>query len=373
MTLRVVIVGGGTAGWMTAAYLCKKTDWDLTIIQSEDIPVIGVGESTLPSIYTFITELGLTEQDLFDDCDAVRKYTICHKNWHHAPWWHHFCSDESQHSEQLQWMDNYELPDKKWRHSYHIDANKFSTMLRDKVAIPSGVKIQQRTLQTVDDIEADYIIDCTGFNRLFPEKKYVKTRLKNNRAIVAPSYDRVVKYYTETTAMDAGWMWNIYLQNRIGNGYVFSDSYQSVRDAKREFIEKCPYNLEVEEMRVLDWESKYCPVPWSGKTISIGLSAGFIEPLEATSIWLIQYQIEMLVRLNFKDRAQDVFNKRWSTVMKQAEDFLHLHYTAVSSTKRSTDYWKQYDEIDRIIISESESLFKNYSYRCLANGYDMPC
>ena len=78
--MKITIVGGGTAGWMTASYLAKKTDWNITVIQSEDIPIIGVGESTLPSMYDFITELGLTEQDLFDHCDAVRKYTICHKD-----------------------------------------------------------------------------------------------------------------------------------------------------------------------------------------------------------------------------------------------------------------------------------------------------
>ena len=120
--MKITIVGGGTAGWMTASYLAKNTDWNITVIQSEDIPIIGVGESTLPSMYDLITELGLTEQDLFDHCDAVRKYTICHKDWHNKEWWHHFCFDESEHREQIEWMRNYTKPTKKWRHAYHGDA-----------------------------------------------------------------------------------------------------------------------------------------------------------------------------------------------------------------------------------------------------------
>ena len=175
--MKITIVGGGTAGWMTASYLAKKTDWNITVIQSEDIPIIGVGESTLPSMYDFITELGLTEQDLFDHCDAVRKYTICHKDWHNKEWWHHFCFDESEHREQIEWMRNYTKPTKKWRHAYHVDANKFGIMLRDKVALPNGVELINKTLDTIDDLDADLIINCAGFSDLFPAKEMFKTNL----------------------------------------------------------------------------------------------------------------------------------------------------------------------------------------------------
>jgi len=365
MNKTICIVGGGTAGWMTAAYLSKKTDWNITLIQSQDIPIIGVGESTLPSMYDFIQECGLTEQDLFDNCDAVRKYTIKHKNWYGESWFHHFCFDEVEHDEQMRWMENYELPTKKWRHAYHIDANKFGIMLRDKVALPNGVKLETRTLETIDDLQADLIINCTGFNKLFPEKEYVKTRLKNNCAVVAPSYDKELKYYTETTAMSNGWMWNIYLQNRIGNGYVFSTEHQTVEDAKREFIETCPYNLELDKMRVVHWESKYCLTPYQDNILSIGLSAGFIEPLEAQAIWLIQYQIEMLVRLYGK---KDVYNRQWVKVVKHIEDFLALHYEA---TSKDTSYWQ--NKVKKIEIKKKPfTIFDEYSFRCLANGYALP-
>lgn len=362
---KIIIVGGGTSGWMTAAYLSKKTNWDITLIQSQDIPIIGVGESTLPSIYDFIQECGLTEQDLFDDCDAVRKYTIKHKNWHGDSWYHHFCFNESEHDEQMRWMINYEMPDKKWRHAYHIDANKFGIMLRDKVALPNGVKLINKTLDTIDDIDADLIINCAGFNKLFPETNMIKSSLKNNCAVVAPSYDTELKYYTETTAMSAGWMWNIYLQNRIGNGYVFNKDYQTIEDAKQEFIDTCPYKLELDKLRVIEWTGQYSDTPYQGNILNVGLSAGFLEPLEAQAIWLIQYQVEMLVRLYDK---QKIYNAQWRKVVTHIEKFLELHYTA---TSKNTPYWK--NEVKEIKIKKTPfAIFDEYSYRCLAKGYALP-
>lgn len=365
--MNVTIVGGGSAGWMAAAYLVKKTDWRIKVIQSQDIPIIGVGESTLPSMYDFILECGLTENDLFEGCDAVRKYTIKHKNWHGDHWFHHFCFDEVEHDEQMRWMENYELPTKKWRHAYHVDANKLGIMLRDRVALPLGVELETKTLESINEIEADLIIDCTGFNKLFPEKSWIKTRLKNNCAIVAPSYDKELKYYTETTAMSAGWMWNIYLQHRIGNGYVFSSQHQSVDDARKEFIESCPYNLELDKMRVIHWESKYTPEPWKDNILSIGLSAGFLEPLEAQAIWLIQYQIEMLVKLHGRRNAERIYNKQFVNVVKHIEDFLDLHYTA---TSKDSNYWR--NEVKEVkIVEKPFSIFDAYSFRCLAKGYGL--
>ena len=194
----------------------------------------------------------------------------------------------------------------------------------------------------------------------------VKTNLKNNCAIVAPSYDKMLKYYTETTALSNGWMWNIYLQNRIGNGYVFSKEHQSIESAKAEFIEKCPHQLELAQLRVIEWESQYCENPYEGNILNIGLSAGFIEPLEAQAIWLIQYQIEMLVKLLGKSK---VYNKQWLNVVKHIEEFLDLHYTA---TSKDTSYWK--NQVKEVVIKKKPfTIFDQYSYRCLASGYALPC
>jgi len=370
--MKITIVGGGSSGWMTAAYLSTKTDHIITLIQSSDIPNIGVGESTLPSFYDFITELGLTEQDLFNDCDATRKYTIRHKDWNKdGDWFHHFCFTESEHTEQQQWMDSYALPNKKWRHAYHIDANKLAIMLRDKVALPNGVKIITSTLDSIDNIQADYIINCSGFNNLFPKKPLVSTKLINNRAIVCPSNTIEHKPYTQTTALSSGWMWTIALQNRIGSGYVFCDKFISDADAKQEFISNCPYKLDIEKMRVIGWTPGYVQQPWSSNIIDVGLSAGFLEPLEAQALWATQYQLEMLVRLGLSEKSKRVFNKQWVRIMKHTEKYLLLHYTA--STRRDSRYWNSFDTVDAIQFDNTQfNIFGKYSFKCLANGYALP-
>ena len=178
----ILVVGGGGAGWMTAAYLVTKTNCKVTLVESSAVPIIGVGESTIPSISDFMEDVGFTEQDLFDSCSAIRKYTIQHNGWKDGSdsWWHHFCFDESEHNEQINWLKNKTMPNKKWRHAYHLDATKLGIALRDRICIPKGV------VHIVDDIievhhddtgvtcivgklnkyTADLYIDCTGFKSL---------------------------------------------------------------------------------------------------------------------------------------------------------------------------------------------------------------
>ena len=370
--MNVTIVGGGTAGWMTAAYLSKKTDWNITVIASDDIPIIGVGESTLPSLYDFVQECGLTEQDLFEHATAVRKYTIRHLDWNkNGDWYHHFCFNETEHYEQLYWMLKYEKPDTKWRHAYHIDAFKFGALLRDKVAIPNGVKVEKRTIDSIDDIQSDLIIDCTGFNKLTKPTNWIDSALPNNSAVVCPSNQIINKPYTQTTALSSGWMWTIALKTRTSNAYVFSDKHITYEKAKEEFIETCPYKLDLDKLRYLSWKGGYTTTPWRDNILNIGLSAGFFEPLESQAIWATQYQIEMLVRLAGDKTKQGIYNRQWVTMMKHIERYLLAHYTA--SSRKDNDYWKQFDDI--LIVTPSNEKFKifdEYSYRCLANGYALP-
>jgi flavin-dependent dehydrogenase len=370
--MNIIIVGGGTAGWMTASYLSKKTDWDITVIQSQDIPIVGVGESTLPSLYDFIQECGLTEDDLFEHSTAIRKYTIRHKDWSpQGDWFHHFCFDESEEAEQNQWMKDLVCPNKKWRHAYHIDAFKFGAMLRDKVALPNGVKIEQRTINSVKSLQADLIIDCTGFNRLTKPTNWVNSVLPNNRAVICPSNEVINKPYTQTTALSAGWMWTIALKTRTSNAYVFSDNYITDEQAKEEFINSCPYTLDLDKLRFLSWTGGYTTTPWRDNVLNIGLSAGFFEPLESQAIWATQYQVEMLVRLAGDKTKQAVYNKQWVTMMKHIERYLLAHYTA--NTRRDNKYWKQFDMLTEVTPSKEKfTIFGEYSYRCLANGYALP-
>lgn len=367
---KIVIVGGGTSGWMTAAYLSKKTNWDITLIQSQDIPIVGVGESTLPSLYNFIQECGLTEDDLFEHSNAIRKYTIRHKDWNtQGDWFHHFCFNESEEAEQNHWMENGIRPTKDWRHAYHIDAFKFGAMLRDKVAIPNGVVVENKTIDSVNDIDADLVIDCTGFNKLTKPTNWVDSVLPNNRAVICPSNQVINKPYTQTTALSAGWMWTIALQNRTSNAYVFSDKHLTDEQAKEEFINSCKYDLDLDKLRFLSWTGGYTTTPRRGNVLNIGLSAGFFEPLESQAIWATQYQVEMLVRLGLD--KQTVYNKQWVIMMKHIERYLLAHYTA--NKRRDNAYWQQFDTLNEVSSGKNKfTIFGEYSYRCLANGYALP-
>lgn len=393
--MKILIVGGGSAGWMTAAYLAAKTDHTITLVESNNIPTIGVGESCIPSINDFLESVNITEQDLFDKCSAVRKYAIEHNNWNgdNEVWRHRFCTDESQHEEQDFWMDNNIKPDKKWRHAYHLDATKLGSVIRDKSALPNGV------IHVVDDIvdvltdhngintvlgnlnnyTADLYIDCTGFRALIRGKldiTYKKhTSLINNCAVCGPGeYLEGEKPlpYTQSFSMDNGWRWRVCLQHRTGNGYAFNTDILSIEDAKKEFISKTP-GLVADKVFVVPIRNEFNPEPWKQNVISLGLSCGFLEPLEATGLFLVHGPVTILEKLLTDKDGSKKFNKLWARLYKEVADFLGMYY---KSSRLDGEYWGSFQKIDEIIKPlNGQSLFIDYNYRQLADarGLSISC
>lgn len=384
---KILIVGGGSAGWMTASYLATQTTAEITLVESPNIPIIGVGESTIPSINDFMQAVGITEQDLFDDCNAIRKYTIQHNNWNGTgdTWWHHFCFDESEHDEQMLWMHKHTLPDKKWRHSYHLDATKFGLMLRDRVAIPKGVK---HILDDVQEVQhnnqgiiavvgknakytADLYIDCTGFKSLLRKtlgSKYKQHQgLINNYAICGPGdFVEPQVNYTQTYAMDSGWRWRVSIQNRTGNGYAFNKDLTPIDQAVDEFIKKTP-GLRQDKIFEVPIYNRFDTEPWKDNVVSIGLSCGFLEPLEATGLFLVHGPLKLLVRLLDDPKAQDKYNKVWTNMYNHVAEFLSLHF--MTSNLTHTEYWRSIPKISHITLpTPGQILFDRYSYRNLAKA-----
>jgi tryptophan halogenase len=393
MIRNITIVGGGSSGWMTAAYLITKTNCKVTLIESETIPIIGVGESTVPSFVDFVHDVGLTEDDLFNHIGSIRKFTLQHNDWNgkdHS-WWHHFIFNKAEESEQLDWLANNSLPDKKWRHSYHIDAGRFATLLKDKVGLPKGVThiyddiidvvIGPNGVESVignkGQYTADMYIDCTGFKRLLMNKFNLKTEsnphLVNNKAWAAHAdYKQADKSdivrYTRTYAMDAGWQWNICLQDRIGVGYVFCDNFIDPAEAKQELIKNCPYVIREKSMKLIEYKSQWFNEVWHKNVLGIGLSAGFLEPLESQSIFLIQMQIYMLARLLNKRNNKTVYNKFWNLMIRHIANYISYHYTL--SRRTDTDYWKAFDKVDKVDYTETHSpLFHGYSHEMINEAY----
>lgn len=391
----ICIVGGGSAGWMVAAYLAKKTDYSISLIESKNIPIIGVGESTFASMPTFLQDIGISEKDIYKECSAVRKYAIKHYNWNGEgeTWTHRFCYNDEDIEQQDSWMDNYEIPNEKWRYGFHLDATKLGLLIKEKSALPNGVKhiiddivnvtVSNGFIDTIKgnnaEYKADMYIDCTGFKSLLREKLPVTYKshkgLINNCAVCGPgSYKDNEKPlpYTETWAMDYGWKWKVCLQHRTGNGYAFNKDMLSIEDAKKEFIEKTP-GLDKDKIFVVHMNNKYNIEPWKGNVISFGLSCGFLEPLEATGLYLVYGPLEFFTRLINDPKGAQKFNRLWNKLYTHVSEFVSHQFT--TSKLNHTEYWRSIPKVDKIEpkhVNFSNNVFTNYNYKLLADVRNLP-
>lgn len=388
--MKITIVGGGTAGWMTASYLVSKfKDYEITLIESKEIPIIGVGESTLPSFLDFINEIGITEEDLFK-IGSIRKYATEHNDWNFKghQWWHYLVFNFNEEEEQTNLLTKNLTTDKKWRYTYHIDANKFAILCRDKVGIPNNVNHVYDTILDCKfnsdgitelvgehgNYTSDLYIDCSGFQQLligkFNNEINKNNNLINNKAWAghAAYNNNAPVNYTRTHAMNNGWQWNICLQDRVGVGYVFSDKFVSDEDAKKELLAACPYAINIDTLKLIKFESKWMSNPWQKNVLAIGLSAGFLEPLESQSIFLVQMQIQMLDKIIKKNNKEKLYNKFWNLMVNHIAEYLAIHYTYSSRT--DTSYWNSFKKQSAIDFKNTFSpLFHDYSYKVINRAY----
>lgn len=366
MIKNICIVGGGTAGWMSAAYLSKK-GFAVTLVESKNIPLIGVGESTLPAMTTFCKELGLSENEWMNKVQSVHKLGICHKGWKKDSindWWHWFEYDRNKHDARYDHVENNTLPTSIFEYAYHIDAIKFGNEVCKPVALENNCKhiiddvvsvltndngITSIVTNEHGHIVADFYIDCTGFAKVLAKEVGITYKnfkhVINDRAIACPqeSLDKINRF-TITRKMSTGWCWEIALQNRRGAGYVYSSKYISDESAIEEYIGLYP-NTNREKLRVLKFNSEYTETPIYKNCAVVGLSSGFLEPLEATSIWLIQYFVEGVYKTITSDRSPEVFNKAQSKIMNEIYYFILCHYTL--SDHDDTEYWRYYKELEK--------------------------
>lgn len=386
--MKILIVGGGSAGWMTAAYFAQNKKFDITLIESDNVPIIGVGESTIPSINDFLNYVGITEQDLFDHCSAVRKYCIQHNNWNGLgkTWLHRFCTDENQEIEQDKHMNDYTINPRYNSHAYHLDASKLGVLCRDKSAIPNGVK---HIIDDVTDVivgengvrevvgnkgvyTADLYIDCTGFKALLRGKlgvEYLKHEsLINNCAVAGPGVyleNEKPLPYTQTFGMTKGWRWRICLQHRTGNGYVFNEEQMSIEEAKQELINNTP-GLEVDKIFVVPFRNGFNPEPWKQNVVSLGLSCGFLEPLESTGLFLVHGPCQLIEKLLSDNNREKKFNKVWTKLYKEIAYYLGMYYS--NNPTIDSEYWRQFKQESQLNIPSEKMSFPEYSYRVLANA-----
>ena len=388
----IAIVGGGTAGWMAASYLARRLSHlpiAITVIDSSAIGTVGVGEATVPAIRDFFAAVELGEPELLRETEGTIKYGIRFADWaapghaffhpfglygvparsvpFHQYWLKlraaghdlplsDFCL-ATQLAERGLFLPPPDRPANDlgvFNFAVHFDASKFAGLLR-RLSIANGVRhidakiggvtrdgkdgrVAAVRLEDGRQVEADLWIDCSGFRSLLLGEAlgipYVDWRdyLPCDRAIAVPCRSaRAHKPMTTATARPAGWQWHIPLRHRVGNGHVYCSEYMSDDEAERLLRE----NLEGEslaEPNRLRFVTGHRTLFWDGNVIAIGLSSGFLEPLESTSITLIQSGLERFVRLfpdrDFDPRLSAAYNRQSTLEFERIRDFLLLHYWA---------------------------------------------
>jgi tryptophan 7-halogenase len=403
---RVVIVGGGSAGWMTAAALVKSSGklFDIELVESEEIGTVGVGEATIPSIVEFNRALNLDEAEFMRATQATIKLAIEFADWlrpgqsYLHPFgffgvemegvpFHHFWARYRAQGGRLSHeafsqntiaaragkfgraTDRLPLP--QLGYAFHFDAGLYAAYLR-KMAESLGVKriegrvvhVQQNgedgfidsiKLQDGRVVAGDFFIDCSGFRGLLIEQA-LKAGYEDwthylpcDRAMAVPC-DRVdaTTAYTRATAREAGWQWRIALQHRTGNGYVYCSRFLSDDEAASRLLSRLDGKAQADP-RPLRFVTGRRKEIWKKNCVAIGLSSGFLEPLESTSIHLILTAIKRLLFLfpgdGFDPATIEKFNALTRAEAEEVRDLLVFHYTATE--RDDTDFWRHCRAIQR--------------------------
>jgi len=444
---KIVIVGGGTAGWMTASALAKilgKNFCDIRVVESDQISTVSVGEATIPQISLFNKLLGIDENDFVKKTQGSFKLGIEFIDWtkEDGGYMHPF-GDHGTTMDSIQfhhyWLKMYQQgkspdleeyslaavaarqgkfmrsqnmgnsPLSQINYAFHFDATLYANYLRD-YAIERGVTrtegkvvdvslresdgfIDSLLLESGERVEGDLFIDCSGFKALLIEGA-LKTGFEDwsdvlpcNTAVAMPcmAKDPDALYpFTQAKAQKAGWIWRIPLQHRVGNGYVYPSKYVSDEQA----VEILTAQMEGEpigEPNFLRWTTGMRKKSWNKNCIAIGLSAGFVEPLESTGLHLIQSSIAKLMALfphqGFDQIDIDTYNQQTKTELEYIKDFIVLHYKATD--RDDSEFWRDCQQMkvsDRLqakmdlyqkngrIYREDNELFNETSWLAVMHG-----
>jgi tryptophan halogenase len=455
---RIIIVGGGSAGWMSAAVLCKRfPEMEIAVVESPDIPIIGVGESTLGSINAFLDILELKDTDWMAECNATHKLAIKFRNFHKIgeEFYYPFGSkDVNSTTNGIQdwYIKKTVNPDTPWNDfydcfypqmpliyqnkicdnsknqlsgfnfqndvAYHMDAALFGQYLKEKYCIPRGVVfinehidditmtpdgyVDSLVLRNGDIIDADLYVDCSGFKSMLLEEKMkvpfqsFESWLPNDYAWTChiPYTDKEIEMenVTNCTAIQAGWVWNIPLYHRIGSGYVFCSKFSKIEDALQDYKDYLDgpemsvvnpnrsKNLEFKLIKIKNGIHDRC---WKNNVVAVGLSYGFIEPLESTGLLSVQEILVLLCETLAVEQVNrihiDNFNYIANVRMNGFKMFVAYHYTL--SARRDNGYWRHVTEnivMDGRVydkyVSELRTIVNDYATRLLKThefGEDM--
>lgn len=467
MLKNVVVVGGGTAGWMTASYLkaAFADRVDITLVESNRINTVGVGEATFSDIRHFFEFLNLREEDWMPACNASYKLAVRFENWrepgHHfyhpfeqmrsadgfslGDWWLHDSPTERfdrdcfvmaalcDEGRSPRYLDGRMLDEEfaenaaggqgltmsehqgqtQFPYAYHFEAALLAKFLT-KYSVDRGVRHIVDDVQDVvldeygwidhlitkehGDIDGDLFIDCTGFSGILinkalgePFESYRDTLPNDSAVALQVPQDmekRGIRPCTSATAQDAGWIWTIPLYGRIGTGYVYSKDYLDPDEAERtlrEFVGPEAADAEANHIRMRIGRTRNS---WVNNCVAVGLSSGFVEPLESTGIFFIHHAAEQIVKYfpdeSWNPQTRRMYNDAVAHVMDGVREFLVVHYKAAA--RNDTQYWKDAktravpdalaERIERwkAHLPDTETIYPYYhglppySYRCVLLG-----
>ena len=417
----ITILGGGTAGWMTAAYLSvHNPDVDITVIESDSIPTIGVGEATTPYLMKFFKDIGVeSESEWMPQCNATYKNGVMYEDWDYinSRLWHSFEVDENKYEtwnlmredeglgvqdywtstmrnghiamrDSGKWLADKDgnIPD--WHHSksfngwpqhwaYHLDSALFGEFLKKRTQTVNRIIADIETVTTNEDgveklidtkgneYTADLFIDCTGFKRLLVDKvntefTSLKPYLTHDKACVIrypyTDIENEMKPRTRAKALSSGWCWQIPLYDKISSGYVYTSDYLTEEEAEFEMRNDIGFDKTKGcESFIVDIKTGYFPEPWTKNVVPVGLSAGFIEPLESTLLFVVQMAGIRINQVLKGELTKKSYNEKSTANLSDFLDFISVSY--YMSHRQDTKFWK--DRKEQAFITERMKVWLN--------------
>ncbi len=417
----ILIVGGGTAGWLSAAIIAahhknrSEQALKITLVEASDIPTVGVGEGTWPTLRNTVRMIGLDEKNIFRECFAGFKQGGKFVNWvtHNDFYYHPFTvpfgygqldlAPYVSNIEDFALETNYQqeiceaglaprsLAEGEFQgicnYAYHLDAGAFANILKQHCKTELGVEHVIGTVKDValnkdgniEDLEllgdsgsfnlsADLFIDCTGFRSLLlgqalqvpwvPNTDYLFNDTALAVRVPYVSEDDPVACHTIATGQNAGWIWDIGLTNRRGVGHVYASDYLDEVEAEENLVQYLGRPVDDLDIKKIKFKSGYRQKSWERNCVAIGLSGGFVEPLEATAIMLVEVAARYVAE-NLPVDAQTMavtakrFNRQMDYRWQRITDFLKLHYTL---TERPEPYWQAHRDESGVPDSLKEDL-----------------
>lgn len=429
MTTKIVIVGGGTAGWLTAGIIAARhcventttQHTEVVLVESPEVKNLGVGEGTWPTMRDTLRQIGISEREFLTCCDASFKQASKFVAWSKGQneyYFHPFTAPMGYGSVSMAqyWATTPNESDfESWvgaqgaickqnlapkmpqmseyayalNYGYHLNAGKFVTMLQqhcvEKLNVnyiqehveqvnsaPNG-DISALTLRSGELVSGDLFIDCSGFAAILIGKHYripfiSKQSVLFNDSALAVQVDHAtddgpIASSTVATAQKSGWIWDIALQTRRGIGHVFSSEFTTTEHAEQALLDYVQHDPNLAPQQISPRTIKFTPGHrasfWHKNCIAIGVSAGFVEPLEATALVLIEKSADWLSQQLPRERdAMTVLAKRFNTLTlerwQEIIDFLKLHY--LLSTRTDSDYWRAHQQPDSIPDSLQDAI-----------------